>query len=246
MSSFPGGGGGPGGGGPGFPPGPGRGIRSPGFFEQWFSQDAEVYAAIAATRGSRASGPTMSSAPPSAPAANAELLYNPPLEVMLQAAVTLGERTTEGHVIEAVAVPWLALLDYFKRHPEEMHEIGWRKMEELIAAGYADSGYRVTLTPASGDKGRDVIATKHDGVSVRILEQVKAYRQGHLVTLEQVHSMLGVLSTDLNVSKGIITTTSDFAPGVYTDENVKRYIPYRLDLRPKENLLEWLADVAKR
>jgi hypothetical protein len=58
----------------------------------------------------------------------------------------------------------------------------------------------------------------------------KAYAPGNPVTLDQVHSMLGVLSAQPNVSKGIITTTSDFAPGVYTDAEVQRFTPYRLDL----------------
>ena len=102
----------------------------------------------------------------------------------------------------------------------------------IIAASYHQAGYAVILTSRSGDKGRDIIATKGDLLSVRYFDQVKAYAPTNLVTLDQVHSMMGVLSSAHNVSKGIITTTSDFAPGVYTDAEVQQFMPYRLDLRP--------------
>ena len=58
--------------------------------------------------------------------------------------------------------------------------------------------------------------------------------------MTQIHTQIN----NQNVSKGIITTTSDFAPGVYTDTEVQRFMPYRLDLRPKRRLLEWLTEVA--
>ena len=57
-------------------------------------------------------------------------LAAPPLEIMLQAVVTLGDRTSEGHLIEAVTLPWLAFLKHIGRNPHSIHEIDWRKSEE--------------------------------------------------------------------------------------------------------------------
>jgi restriction system protein len=195
------------------PPGsPGAAVFPPGrgsFYEQWFSQDREAHEIAARTANARLRG-----SPVGVQGEHNELLHNPPLDVMLQAVVTLGERTTHGHIVEAVSIPWLAFLEHIKRHPPSVHEIDWRKWEEIIAAAYREAGYSVVLTPRSGDRGRDIIATKGDLFSVRYFAQVKAYGLGNLVTLEQVHSMLGVLASAHNVSKGIITATSDFAPGV--------------------------------
>lgn len=209
----------------------------PGFFERWFQDDDDEEEGLFPElpfemRGS----PVVVGAP------NSE----PPPEVMLQAVVTLGAKTTEGHIIEAVSLPWLEFLRHIERNPSSMHQIHWRKWEEIIAAAYKDAGYSVELTQRSGDNGRDVIATKEGLLSIRYFDQVKAYAPGRPVTLDQVHSMIGVLSTAPNVSKGIITTTSDFAPGVYTNPEVQRFVPYRLDLRPRDRLLEWLKTVARR
>jgi hypothetical protein len=44
----------------------------------------------------------------------------------------------------------------------------------------------------------------------------------------------------------VVTTTSDFAPGVYTDADIKRFMPHRLDLRPKGRLLEMLRKLADK
>ncbi len=67
----------------------------------------------------------------------------------------------------------------------------------------------------------------------------------HLVTGDEVRSMVGALSLDLKASKGIITTTSVFAPRIETDERIAPLLPTRLELKPRDALLGWLASVAK-
>jgi hypothetical protein len=130
---------GPPGSGPGaFPPG------QPGFFHQAYSQQAEAW--DIAARSSQVRGPLL--VPEER---NNVLLDHPPLDVVLQAAVTLGEETEEGQIIQAVAIPWLRFLDDFKRDPANMHRLDWRDWETLIAAACSDAGYSVVLTPRSGD-----------------------------------------------------------------------------------------------
>jgi restriction system protein len=165
--------------------------------------------------------------------------------VALQAIIIPGEKTTEGQIIEAVAIPWFEIIETILKDPENAHQIDWRKWEEIIAGAYKQRGCGVVLTPRSGDKGRDIIATV-SGLQIRIFDQVKAYKPGHVVTLQEVHSMLGVLSAAPNVSKGVITTTSSFAPGVLTDPEVQKFAPYRLELKAREQLLQELRDLATR
>jgi restriction system protein len=171
----------------------------------------------------------------------------PALDLMLQAVVTVGEKTDEGHIIEAVCHPWRQIVTALSRNPLLMHELDWRTWEEMIAGGYKAAGYDIViLTPPSGDLGRDIIATRDDLGSIRIIDQVKAYKPGHRVSAHDVRALLGVLSADLNTSKGIVTTTSEFAPGVYEDPFIKPFMPNRLDLRSGTQLLDWLKKARDR
>ena len=162
--------------------------------------------------------------------------------ILLQAVVILGDKTAEGQLVRAVAVPWFEIVRELQRDPDFAYKLDWRQWEEMIAGAYQrEGGWEVELTPRSGDGGRDVIATRPGIGSVRFFDQVKAYHPGHLVTADQVRSMLGVLTSNPNVSKGIVTTTSDFAPGIAKDESIQQFIPHRLELKPREPLLAWLA-----
>jgi restriction system protein len=170
--------------------------------------------------------------------------------VVLSALIVPGEKTSEGLIVQAAAVPWFKIVEMLQRDPEEAYRIDWRVWEEIVAAAWSEWGKRfdakieVILTPASGDGGKDVIVTLHGHGSVKYFDQVKAYKPGHLVDRVRVDAMLGTLQRHGAVSKGIITTTSDFAPGVWADEELKKLMPTRLELRPRDALFEWLCSVA--
>ena len=132
-----------------------------------------------------------------------------------------------------------------ERDPSVMFKIDPRKLEELIAAAYHEAGFdEVILTPRSGDLGRDVIAVKHGWLSVRFIEQVKAYKPSHRVTAEEVRALLGVLSADPKATKGLVTTTSEFAPRIQDDPLLSPFIPHRLELVDGQRLVTKLARIA--
>ena len=198
----------------------------------WHSRGGEAARVAAGWQTMQRGVPPPDLAPPSGDAAP---------DLLIQAAiVTFGDKTTEGRLIEAVAIPWLEIVRKLARNPRFLHEIDWRTMEELFAGAYKKEGWpQVELTPRSGDKGRDVIATKPGFGSIRIIDQVKAYRPGHKVPADDVRALLGVLTREQNVSKGIVTTTSTFAPGI--EDELKAFIPNRLELKDGPRLLEWLG-----
>jgi restriction system protein len=166
--------------------------------------------------------------------------------ILLQAVIVPGEKTSDGQIVEAVALPWFKIVDLIQRDPNAIYQLDWRKWEELVAGAYREEGFDVVLTPRSNDKGRDVIATSKGFGSIRIFDQVKAYTPGHVVTRNDVMAMVGELNAAGNVSKGIVTTTSEFAPGIGTDPDIMRLMPYRLELKPRDALLDWLNLVASR
>ena len=165
--------------------------------------------------------------------------------ILLQAVIVPGESTHEGILVEAVAVPWFEIMEIIAKDPDAIYEFDWRRWEEIVAGAYREQGFEVVLTPRSGDGGRDIIATSKGHGSIRILDQVKAYRPGHFVTADDVRAMIGTLASDPSASKGVITTTSNFAPGVESDPAIAQFLPTRLELRPRDRLLDWLASVAK-
>ena len=167
--------------------------------------------------------------------------------ITIKTIVTFGSRDTEGQVVEAVGDLWFEIIRIFQCDPQAIYKFDWRQWEEIVAGAWRQAGFdEVKLTPRSGDRGRDVIATNHDGSSIRLFDQVKAYSPGHVVTADEVSAMLGRLTSQGNVSKGIITTTSEFAPRLMDDPDIKRLIPYRLDLKAKDDLLKWLKELLDR
>jgi restriction system protein len=138
-------------------------------------------------------------------------------QFIVKALLEFGDRTREGDLVRAVAIPWYEILATIARDRDAAYQIDSRKWEEIIARAWERDGYSVILTPRSGDRGRDVIATK-DGVgSVRIFDQVKAYRPGHIVNADEVRAMIGVITGAQNVSKlsvsalGVLVCSANFA-----------------------------------
>jgi len=132
------------------------------------------------------------------------------------------------------------------RDPTVAFQIPPHKWEEMIAAAYKKAGFdEVTLTPRSGDRGRDVIAIKRTHGIVRVIDQVKAYAPGHLVPANDVRALIGVLQTDC-AAKGFLTTTSDFAPRIRTDPTITPFIPSRLELINGTGLRAWLEQLRNR
>ena len=60
-----------------------------------------------------------------------------------------------------------------------------------------------------------------------------------------VRAMLGTL-TGSNASKGIVTTTSRFAPGIESDAGLKPFVPYRLELKDGPTLTQWLIGIRNK
>jgi restriction system protein len=164
-------------------------------------------------------------------------------EILLQHAITVsGGKTSEGLIIEAVTPAWFAILEQLERDPTFIYEFAKypRKFEEMIAGAYERYGWhKVTLTPRSRDKGRDIIAVRRDSVETLLVDQVKAYSPNHPVPAKDVDALLGVLMREPNISTGIITTTSRFAPGIEKEASFKNLMP-RLALRDGKQLQEWL------
>ncbi len=158
--------------------------------------------------------------------------------------VSRGDAVPDGYSIVAVAPIWQRFIAELRRDPKAFAMLDWRQCEELVAGGWQAAGWTVTLTPRSNDGGRDVIAERSDIGSVRLIDQVKFYKPGLVVPANDVRAIYGVLNMDRKASKALITTTSDFAPGVV--DEFAAYTPSRVELRNGNQLRDWLATIATK
>ena len=170
----------------------------------------------------------------------------PDAALLLQTVVERGEKTSEGELIIAVTLPWFEIIAAISKDPNFLYQLSDRQMEEMIAGSYHRAKFdEVILTPRSGDAGRDVIATKRGVGTIRVVDQVKAYSPGHLVTAHDVRALFGVVAADPKVSKGFLTTTSDFAPRLREDPLMAPLLGSRLELVNGTQLLARLKELAK-
>jgi restriction system protein len=166
--------------------------------------------------------------------------------LLVQAVVQSYGSTPEGDLVKAIVLPWRAIVNKLQKDWSHASEIPPRIWEEMIAAAFEQDGYdEVILTPRSGDHGRDVVAVKKGIGCIRIIDSVKAYAPHRLVRHDDVRALAGVLYGDPRASKGIVTTTSDFAPGIATDPYLSPLMPYRLELMNGTALRTWLGGLSK-
>jgi restriction system protein len=155
-------------------------------------------------------------------------------------------KTAEGSLIKSVSATWYEIVRYVGSDWSNAHKIPADKWEEIVAGAFKKANFdEVTLTPRSGDHGRDVIAIRRGFGCVKIIGSVKAYAPGNLVPYDDVRALLGVMSGEQDASKGIITTTSDFPPRIADDPFIKPFLPTRLELVNGTALRQWLADVSR-
>lgn len=160
--------------------------------------------------------------------------------LVLQGIVIPEKKVDEGTLIKSTSHVWAEIAKTLGADWSQANQLSWLQWEEMIAGAYHRAGYEVVLTPPSGDGGRDVIATNKGIGCIKVLGSMKAYAPGHLVDAEACRSLLGVLSSDRQASKGIITTTSGFAPMIEKDPSIAPFLPTRLELMDGNDLQSWL------
>lgn len=103
-------------------------------------------------------------------------------------------------------------MKWISKHPEVMRELSPRKFEEVVAEILADQGHSVTLTPATRDGGRDVIAILKTPLGeVLVIVECKRWLPPNKVGLAVVERFLHVLREKSRANIGLIATTTSFS-----------------------------------
>ncbi len=162
--------------------------------------------------------------------------------ITIKTLIIPGDKTKEGTLVKGVSALWFEILRRIKDDPDGIYQIDCWKWEELLAGAYKQEGWKtVVLTPRSGDHGIDIIARDLGTLRFIQLDQMKKYKAGRLVGTDEIGEMKGVLLDHPEASKLLITTTSGFTKGAV--KAAEKYSP-RLELRPRDKLVGWLASMA--
>lgn len=152
-----------------------------------------------------------------------------------------GEPITDSDTLTAVEVSLAEISDSLLRtlaaHPELLHTLHWRKFEELVAELLNREGFDVTLTSASGDRGVDIYALRHEGFG-RFLYVVECKRQApdRMVGPGLVRHLYGVVERE-KATHGLLATTSFFTRGAVAEQ---RDVRFRVSLRDFHAIQAWL------
>ncbi len=180
----------------------------------------------------------------STPATPKELVENEICELIIPTELlSVSESVSEGAIVKALAYPWLRIVEQLTTNPELFTHFSSEPFafEEFVAASWDKAGYKVTLTPRSGDGGKDIIAEKIGVGAFRIIDQCKAFKKGRKVSVNDVRAMMGTLMLNSDSKKAYVSTTSLFAPSAHKEW--KDYIPNQLELREGPDLIKWLESL---
>lgn len=84
-----------------------------------------------------------------------------------------------------------------------------------------------------------------DELAIRVIESVKRYGPNNPVGYDDVRALYCVVEAD-RASKGFLSTTSTFAPGLREDPLLKPLISPRIELVDGTLLLARLKELAKK
>lgn len=154
--------------------------------------------------------------------------------------------TPSGLLVKSTSEIWKAIVQELGQDWNLAYKIPPYHWEEIVAGAFKNQGYdEVILTPRSGDQGRDIIAIKRGIGSVKVLGSVKAYAPDRIVPYDAVRSLMGVVASERDASKGIITTTSSFPPKIESDPLIAPLLPTRIELVDGAGLQAWLRNLSE-
>ncbi|CDZ59628.1 restriction endonuclease [Neorhizobium galegae] len=132
------------------------------------------------------------------------------------------------------------LLAYLRAQPHMLLSLSPRDFERAMGAYYEDRGWRVELTPASKDGGKDLIIAKADEAGKRICYvECKRYDRDNPVSVGIIRQLWGVVDKD-SVTSGIVATTSFFTKGAKAESQEKR-MAHRMALYDYDALTAMLS-----
>ncbi len=136
------------------------------------------------------------------------------------------------------------VLKYVFEHPQALHQLTSRKFEEVMAEIYHRLGYKIELTKAVKDGGKDIILRKPDilGDFIYYVE-CKKYASDNPVGVGVVREFSSVVNWN-KVNAGIIATTSYFTKDV-RDMILDHHLGFQIQMHDYDKIKELLHKVVE-
>jgi hypothetical protein len=156
-----------------------------------------------------------------------------------------GDECQDGLILDAalisVAGVSTELINTLGRHPYLLHQLHWRKFEEIIAELLARSGFDVDLTSGSKDHGVDIYAIRRAafGRALYVVE-CKKYAPHRGIGPGLVRQLYGVVERE-KATQGLLATTSFFTKGAMHEQ---RDLQFRLCLGDFAAIRDWLRTMS--
>jgi hypothetical protein len=129
------------------------------------------------------------------------------------------------------------LVRYLAAHPEFLFKLTSRRFEELIATLLEDHGFDVELTPATRDRGKDILAWIQNSItSLLVFVECKRYRPDRPVGVGVIRSVVGTQRI-YQANKSLVVTTSYFSRPAREEQ---RLVERQLDLKDYNDVVAWL------
>jgi restriction system protein len=130
-----------------------------------------------------------------------------------------------------------AMIAALKKQPKDVLKLSPREYEELISELLDDMGYDVTLTQATRDGGKDIVASiKTECGEFLCLVEAKKYREDRKIGVSLVRTLYGTLC-DYQANSGMLVTTSTYSKDAQAFQ--KRH-QYQLSLRDYADVAGWI------
>lgn len=132
------------------------------------------------------------------------------------------------------------LLRKIASDPKLLYEVSPRLFEEIVADLLRRLGYKITLTPASRDGGKDIYAAKRDELgSFLYVVECKKYSPDNPVGVSLVRQLYGVVQAE-KATAGILATTSFFTKGA---KEFQTQVAYQISLQDYLGIQKWLKSI---
>jgi hypothetical protein len=130
-----------------------------------------------------------------------------------------------------------AMIEGLKKQPKDIFKLTARQFEELVAELMRDMGFDVTLTQATRDGGKDILASiKTECGEFLSLVEVKKYRADRKIGVSLVRSLYGTLC-DYQANSAMLVTTSTYSEFAHALQQKHKY---QLSLRDYTDVAGWI------